>query len=179
MQVLNVSTLRRTWMPCTACSHHTLLLSHEYTCSILQDKVEPLCNTPLVITVSSYYIKADLRAPPRIASQSLFLLFPVASRGCLIRLTGPLVVIHVTVPFFAHHVLIVGDIIAKWTSPDQPPIRPSLGPANTRCDTLHFYSRHVLTRTCFRRTWREALSCSVWIDSHIYMFRLGLISHRY
>jgi hypothetical protein len=30
-----------------------------------------------------------------------------------------------------------------------------------------------------RRTWREALSCSVWIDSHIYRFRLGLISHRH
>jgi hypothetical protein len=27
-----------------------------------------------------------------------------------------------------------------------------------------------------RRTWREALSCLVWIDSHIYMNRLGLIS---
>jgi hypothetical protein len=25
----------------------------------------------------------------------------------------------------------------------------------------------------------EALSCSVWIDSHIYMFRLGLISRRH
>ncbi len=28
---------------------------------------------------------------------------------------------------------------------------------------------------CLRRTWHEALSCSVWIDSHVDMFGLGLI----
>jgi hypothetical protein len=36
-------------------------------------------------------------------------------------------------------------------------------------------SRHVLTCTCLGRTWHEALSCPVWIDSHVYMFGLGLI----
>ncbi len=33
-------------------------------------------------------------------------------------------------------------------------------------------SRPVLTCTCLRRTWHEALSCPVWIDSHVFMSRL-------
>jgi hypothetical protein len=37
-------------------------------------------------------------------------------------------------------------------------------------------SRHVFTCTCLRHTWREALKCSNWIDSHVYMFGLGLIT---
>jgi hypothetical protein len=42
-------------------------------------------------------------------------------------------------------------------------------------------SRLVLTRTCLRRTWHEALSCPVWIDSHVYMpgFRTHLSSYRW
>ncbi len=39
---------------------------------------------------------------------------------------------------------------------------------------LSFYSFYC---TCLRRTWREALSCSVGIDSH--MFRVGLILGRH
>jgi hypothetical protein len=35
--------------------------------------------------------------------------------------------------------------------------------------------RHVFTCTCHIRTWHEALSCSVWSDAHVDMFRLGLI----
>jgi hypothetical protein len=48
---------------------------------------------------------------------------------------------------------------------------------------LHWFissSLHLfISCTCLRRTWREALNCSVWIDSHIYINRLGLISRRH
>ncbi len=30
-------------------------------------------------------------------------------------------------------------------------------------------SRLVLTRTCLRHTWHEALRCPVWIDCHVHM----------
>jgi hypothetical protein len=33
----------------------------------------------------------------------------------------------------------------------------------------------LFTSMCLRCTWHEALSCSVWIDSYVDMFRLGLI----
>jgi hypothetical protein len=37
-------------------------------------------------------------------------------------------------------------------------------------------SRFVLPCPCLRRAWHEALSCPVWIDSHVYMsgFRTDL-----
>jgi hypothetical protein len=40
-------------------------------------------------------------------------------------------------------------------------------------------SRLVLTCTCLRRTWHEALSCPVWIDCHVHMsgFRNDLSSY--
>jgi hypothetical protein len=39
--------------------------------------------------------------------------------------------------------------------------------------------RLVLTCTCLIRTWREALGCPVWIDSHVYMSGFGLVSLRW
>jgi hypothetical protein len=38
---------------------------------------------------------------------------------------------------------------------------------------------HKYLHTCLRRAWREALSCPVWIDSHVYMsgFRTHLSSY--
>jgi hypothetical protein len=36
-------------------------------------------------------------------------------------------------------------------------------------------TRHMFTCACLIHTWREALSCSVWSDSQVYMFTLGLI----
>ncbi len=62
--------------------------------------------------------------------------------------------------------------------PGQPQPQPHLPSPLPPSRYFRRVSRHVLTCTCLRRTWREALSCSVWIDSHIYMFRLGLISRR-
>jgi hypothetical protein len=45
--------------------------------------------------------------------------------------------------------------------------------------TVRRVSRLVLTCICLRRTWHEALTCAVWIDSHVYMsgFRSDLSSY--
>jgi hypothetical protein len=42
-------------------------------------------------------------------------------------------------------------------------------------------SRLVLTRTCLRNTWHEALSCPVLIDCHVHMsgFRTDSSSYQY
>jgi hypothetical protein len=40
----------------------------------------------------------------------------------------------------------------------------------------HVLTCTCLTCTCLNCTWREAVNCSVWIDFHIYMSGLGLIS---
>jgi hypothetical protein len=37
----------------------------------------------------------------------------------------------------------------------------------------------VLTCTCLRRAWHEALSCPVWIDSHVHMCGLRTDLSRY
>ncbi len=39
--------------------------------------------------------------------------------------------------------------------------------------------RLVLTCTCLRRAWHEALSCPVWIDSHVYMSGFRTDLYRY
>jgi hypothetical protein len=41
--------------------------------------------------------------------------------------------------------------------------------------TVRVFYTHVFTCTCLRRTWHEALCCSVWVDSRVDMFGLGLI----
>jgi hypothetical protein len=41
--------------------------------------------------------------------------------------------------------------------------------------TVRVVLRHVFNCMCLGHTWHEALSCSVWLDSHVDMFGLGLI----
>jgi hypothetical protein len=49
------------------------------------------------------------------------------------------------------------------------------GPGRLMDDTVSWggivrrVSRHLLTCTCLRRTWHEAVDCAIWMDSHVYM----------